>query len=213
MFALNQRVKGRIVSSLALVVGLFCLVVGQAQSQTTYVEGQDYIQVAGFPEDKQPMVREFFSYNCPHCYRQDETIHQTIVLLGDGIHFERTPVGVGRKTWVMSQQAYHLGEKFGLTEQVHKALFKQIQDQRRPFSRTQELRSFFAKHGVSKDDFDKAVTSVDLKLALRNYDTQTQLAQIRGVPSLLVNGKYLIKSKSRSSQELAELIRYLKGLE
>ena len=50
-------------------------------------------------------------------------------------------------------------------------------------------------------------------MAISHYDSQAQLAGIRGVPSLLVNGKYLISSKHRSAEELAELVTYLSALE
>lgn len=40
-------------------------------SAADFQEGRDYIKVPGIPEAKSGIVREFFSYNCPHCYYKD----------------------------------------------------------------------------------------------------------------------------------------------
>ncbi|WP_394147874.1 thiol:disulfide interchange protein DsbA/DsbL [Shewanella atlantica] len=179
----------------------------------TFVEGDDYVQIRGIPEVKSPVVREFFSYNCGHCYRQDHLFEQTIELLEGKVEFSRTPVGAGRPSWILSQEAYYLAQKFKITPQVHGNIFKRIHEKQGAFTRPEQLRDYFVQQGVSAEKVESAMNSADASLAISNYDTQAQLAGIRGVPSLLVNGRYLIKSKERSAQELAELVTYLSTLE
>ncbi|QSX35094.1 thiol:disulfide interchange protein DsbA/DsbL [Shewanella avicenniae] len=174
-----------------------------------YQEGKDYQVVAGIPENPGAVVREFFSYNCPHCYHQDATFSETAKLLKDKVRFERTPVGVGRTEWVMSQKAYYVANKFNIVGQVHNEIFQRIHEQHKPFQRSQDLIDFFTAQGVAADELTKLVDSADIKLALANYDAQTQLAGIRGVPSLLVNGKYLLLNHSKDPQALANLIQFL----
>ncbi|KIO37516.1 thiol:disulfide interchange protein DsbA/DsbL [Shewanella sp. cp20] len=189
----------------------------QVSAQTKYVEGVDYVKVAGIPEVNQPVVREFFSYNCPHCYRQDGLISSAVAKLkaemGDKLAFERTPVAGGRAAWQLSQEAYYLAKKFHVTEQAHGNLFKRIHEGDGAFKRQEELSQFFVEQGLPKTEIDKALASVDNKLAIADYDTQAQLSGIRGVPSLLVNGKYLVSNKQRSAEELADLLAYLSTLE
>ena len=197
----------------ALFFVMASVVISDRVEAKDFVEGVDYVQVSGIPEAKSPIVREFFSYNCPHCYRQDPIFEETVELLGDTIDFERTPVGAGRPSWILSQEAYYLAQKFKMTRQVHGNLFKRIHEKEGPFTRPEQLKDFFVKQGADANAVEKAMNSVDAKLAISNYDTQAQLAGIRGVPSLLVNGKYLIGSKSRTPEELAELVKYLSALE
>ena len=159
------------------------------------------------------MVREFFSYNCPHCYRQDGLFNATMAKLDGSVDFERTPVGAGRPSWQLSQEAYYLAQKLKVTSQAHGNLFKRIHEGKGAFTRQDELIQFFVEQGVAKAEIDKAIASADSKLALANYDTQAQLAGIRGVPSLLVNGKYLVISKTHSADELSALLKYLSTLE
>ncbi|WOT03917.1 thiol:disulfide interchange protein DsbA/DsbL [Shewanella youngdeokensis] len=177
-----------------------------------YIAGVDYVKIAGIPEGNKPILREFFSYNCGHCYRQDAFFEKTTHLLGKDVQFERTPIGGGRASWVLSQQAYYLAQKFNVTKQVHNTIFKRIHEQNSAFTRPEQLKAFFVSQGIEAAEVDKAMASADAKLALMNYDTQAQLSGIRGVPSLVVNGQYLIKAMPHSAQALAELITYLSQL-
>ncbi|GGI92711.1 thiol:disulfide interchange protein [Shewanella hanedai] len=178
-----------------------------------YVEGVDYTLVTGIPESNLPVVREFFSYNCPHCYRQDPLFTETEELLKGKVEFARTPVGAGRASWILSQEAYYLAKKFKLSPQLHGNIFKRIHEKGQAFTRKDQLTDYFVKQGVKRADVETAINSVDASVAISHYDSQAQLAGIRGVPSLLVNGKYLISSKHRSAEELVELVTYLSVLE
>lgn len=184
----------------------------QIAAANTYVEGVDYVKIAGIPESKTPVVREFFSYNCGHCYRQDPFFEQTAHLLGDDVSFERTPVGAGRTSWILSQEAYYLAQKFSVTKQVHGNIFSRIHEKEGAFTRPEQLKDFFVSQGLDEKDVEAAMNSADAKLALMNYDTQAQLAEIRGVPSIVVNGKYLVKNPGKTPEDLVKLVKYLNSL-
>nr|WP_245603152.1 thiol:disulfide interchange protein DsbA/DsbL [Shewanella fidelis] len=184
----------------------------QIAAANTYVEGVDYVKIAGIPESKTPVVREFFSYNCGHCYRQDPFFEQTAHLLGDDVSFERTPVGAGRTSWILSQEAYYLAQKFSVTKQVHGNIFSRIHEKEGAFTRPEQLKDFFVSQGLDGKDVEAAMNSADAKLALMNYDTQAQLAEIRGVPSIVVNGKYLVKNPGKTPEDLVKLVKYLNNL-
>ena len=199
-----------LLSRMVRALPLILLAIGSfSASAADFQEGRDYVKVAGIPEAKGGIVREFFSYNCPHCYYKDPLMQQTAALLKGKLDFERTPVGAGRPSWILSQEAYYLAQKFRITDQVHGNIFNRIHEQHQAFARPQQLKDFFLAQGVNEQELNQALGSADSKLALANYDTQTQLSGIRGVPSLLVNGKYLITSKSSDPKELAALILYL----
>ncbi|WP_394204127.1 thiol:disulfide interchange protein DsbA/DsbL [Shewanella waksmanii] len=193
----------------ALVLGLLVSTVSAAD----FTEGKDYTQVAGIPESQMPVVREFFSYNCGHCYRHDPHIEQTAALLDDGITFTRTPVGAGRDSWILSQKAYYIANQLQVSKLMHPKIFDHIHQQQGPFSRQQQVIDLFEANGVDGQKVKAILDSADLQLAVSNYDTQTQLSGIRGVPALLVNGKYLVNSINLPAAELAELITYLSELQ
>lgn len=194
------------------ILAALCLLLSLPGQSTTFREGVDYTQVAGIPEIQTPIVREFFSYNCPHCYYQDSKITAMAALLGDEVLLERTPVGAGRPAWVLSQQAYYVANKLKISKQVHEQIFKQIHEKKAPFTQMAQLKAFFMAEGVTANEFDSAMASVDMKFALSGYDTQAEFSGIKGVPALLVNGRYLVSPGQLSAEQLAELVNYLIAL-
>lgn len=93
----------------ALACGLM-LSASFALQAASFEEGKDYVTVAGITEAQKPVLREFFSYNCPHCYKQEPLMDLTVQLLGKDVAFERTPVGAGRPAWELSQLAYYVAQ-------------------------------------------------------------------------------------------------------
>lgn len=202
----------RIVNVVRPVVALMCglmLSASIALQAATFEEGKDYITVAGITEAQQPVLREFFSYNCPHCYKQEPLMKATLSLLGKEVAFERTPVGAGRSAWELSQLAYYVAQKLKMTLQLHEAIFKQIHEKGEPFTRPEQVKAFFVSQGAKADDVDTAMNSVDAQFTLMNYDSQAELVGLKGVPSLLVNGRYMLTSTAHSPEQLAQLVKFL----
>ena len=180
-----------------------------ALQAASFEEGKDYVTVAGITETQKPVLREFFSYNCTHCYKQEPLIESTVKLLGKDVAFERTPVGAGRPAWELSQFAYYMAQKLKMTKQTHGAIFKQIHEKGEQFTTLEQVKAFFLDQGAKADDVDAAMNSVDAKFTLMNYDSQAELAGIKGVPSLLVNGRYMLTSTAHTAEELAALVKFL----
>lgn len=192
----------------ALACGLM-LSASFALQAASFEEGKDYVTVAGITEAQKPVLREFFSYNCPHCYKQEPLMDLTVQLLGKDVAFERTPVGAGRPAWELSQLAYYVAQKLKMTKQTHGAIFKQIHEKGEQFTAPEQVKAFFVAQGAKVDDVDAAMNSVDAKFTLMNYDSQAELSGIKGVPSLLVNGRYMLTSTAHTPEELAALVKFL----
>jgi protein dithiol oxidoreductase (disulfide-forming) len=102
-----------------------------------------------------------------------------------------------------------VAQKLRMTRQVHERIFSLIHEKGQPFTQGSQLQDFFVAQGARPEVVSAALSSVDAKFALTSYDTQTQLAGIRGVPSLLVNGRYLLSPGGKSAAQLAQLISSL----
>ncbi|TKB50650.1 thiol:disulfide interchange protein DsbA/DsbL [Ferrimonas sediminicola] len=172
-------------------------------------EGVHYKVVDGLSESNTPVVREFFSYYCGHCYRFDPAFKQITLALGDKVNIERTHVSFNRDSWKLAAKGFYISEILGVSGQTHEAFFSRIQQDGKPLHSDAELRQFFVDHGVSGADYDRVASSGDLKLKLADGDSRTALAKITGVPSVLVNGKYLVVNPGRTLGDYVELVQYL----
>ncbi|WP_028111849.1 thiol:disulfide interchange protein DsbA/DsbL [Ferrimonas kyonanensis] len=194
---------------LARLIAIVMMFSAFAASAQEFKEGVHYKVINGLSETSTPVVREFFSYNCGHCEKFDPALEQIMAALGDEVTLKRTPVGFGRDSWKLAAKGYYLTEILGTNEQMHQAFFNQIHRLGQPFTSEAQLKQFFVSYGVTPEAYDKAADSADLKLAIADGDSRTTLSQIRGVPSVLVNGKYMVVNPGRTLGDYVELIKYL----
>lgn len=172
----------------------------------SFIEGTEEHYITKFPNDtmaKEPVLVEFFSYMCPHCYRLEGTIkrweknHKPA-----DVKFIKIPVRFsGNALYAIAAEAHYIAEKLGLLETFPDRMFKRIHIDRRPLRNDNDMASFFAEFGVSRDDFTKAKSSFEVQSKLRRGDALTRKYQVSGVPYLLVNYKYEIGKKAYESEQ------------
>jgi thiol:disulfide interchange protein DsbA len=159
------------------------------------------------------VVNEFFGYPCPHCNNFEPQLHHWVVEQTDGVEFMPIPVAFGR-SWEPYAKAYFIALNLGVLEQTHQAMYDAVHIDKRRMTNQQALAAFFAEHGVSKADFDSAYNSFDLKNKLRQSSRLAAQAKITGVPSMLVNGKYMVNATLAGSNEgMLAVVDYLVELE
>ncbi|WP_169308275.1 thiol:disulfide interchange protein DsbA/DsbL [Ferrimonas aestuarii] len=197
-----------LVRFITLITLLFTGLVNGAQFQ----EGVHYKVVNGLSESAPNVVREYFSYNCGHCKNFDPVLKVIMDEVGDAATLERTPVGFNRTSWQLSAKGYYLSEILGVTEQTHEAFFHQIHNLGQPFTTDSQLRNFFINHGISPMQYDAAAAGSELKMAISNGDSRASLAGLKGVPSVVVGGKYLIVNPGKTVKDYVALVKYLSTL-
>ncbi len=98
----------------------------------------------------------------------------------------------------------------GKLDQLHGEVFKEIHVNGNPLlaadpnNATESERiqtAFVKKFGISESDFKKAYHSLPVDLALQRADQLVQRYRIDGVPTLVVNGKYVADVRSADGQE------------
>ena len=74
-----------------------------------------------------------------------------------------------------------------------------------------QIRQFFLDNtSVDPAEFDKVYNSKEIEIKIKQAESLQQKAKITGVPSIIVNGKYLTSaSKARSNDNLLKVIDYL----
>ena len=72
------------------------------------------------------------------------------------------------------------------------------------------MRDFFETQGVAKEDFDKMFNSFSVKQKLKLANSRFKQFGLRGVPGVVVGGKYFTDVRSAGSKEaVAEVINFL----
>ena len=137
-------------------------------------------------------VAEYFSYGCPHCYQFEPLIGAWHDKLSDDVEFIRTPA-VWNRDYQVYAQTYVTLESLGLLEDVHVAIFNAIHNDGKRLNTPASMVQFLAGYGVNPEDFAKAYSSFGIRAALQQADSAGRAYRSRGVPALVVNGRYRIE--------------------
>ena len=145
-------------------------------------------------------VIEFFWYGCPHCYAFEPILSQWLKTLPKNVTFIRQPA----MFWADSEihaKAYFIAESLGIVDKVHTDLFDAIQTKKQKMDNEEELEKFFAAHGVKESVFRDAYKSFGVDTKVRQGKTLPQRYGINGVPTMVVNGKYITSGTLAGSHE------------
>jgi thiol:disulfide interchange protein DsbA len=183
---------------LACIVPLAAARAADPAAPPPFQEGKDYLRLPGPVPTSTPdkiEVVELFSYRCPHCYHLDPTVRDWLKRKPDNVAFVRVAVFAGfSASYESAARAYYAAEELGALDRMHQPLFDAIHRDKRKLDTEDELAAFFAEHGVDEAAFRKAYHSFQTDTQMRRA---TQLAQrygVRGVPAVIVNGTYDVRS-------------------
>jgi len=184
---------------LALLVCALPLAVVQAADPAApppFEEGKDYRRLpnpAPTTAPGQPEVVELFSYTCPHCRSMQPVVKEWLARKPEEVVFVKYALALGA-AWEPSARAYYAAQALGVLETTHQPLFDAIHRDKRALNGEDELAAFFAEHGVDQDAFRKAYNSFQTETQLRRARQLAQRYGVRGVPAVIVNGEYEVRS-------------------
>jgi thiol:disulfide interchange protein DsbA len=159
------------------------------------VEGSDYRQLATPQPTRNPgkiEVLEFFSYGCPHCNDFYPLVTTWLATQPKDVAFRREAVGFGRPQWVNLARAYYALQVTGDLAKLDGALFHALHAEGLPLYDEQTLSDWVGKHGGNADKFTAAYTSFGVNNQTVEADTMAQTDMLEGIPTLVVNGRYVI---------------------
>ena len=193
---------------------------------TLWQEGVNYTRlVPGQPTSVpsgQIEVLEFFWYGCPHCYAIDPLIEAWKKSKPAYITFSRIPVmwSEGHRS---TARLYYTLESLGKLDQLHGEVFKEIHvngnqlvasDPNDAAGAERLQTAFVKKFGISEDAFKKAGHSFAVETALQRADQLVLRYRIEGVPTFVINGKFVADVRSAGTPErLISLVDDLAGQE
>ncbi|MGO4780211.1 thiol:disulfide interchange protein DsbA/DsbL, partial [Lysobacter sp. 2RAB21] len=97
------------------------------------------------------------------------------------------------------EKAFYAAQTLGLVEKTHEAMFRAVHiDQSIPYLSVtdEQLGAFYAKYGVKPADFIGTMNSFAINAKGKRAEQFMQRSGVDSSPSLVVNGKYLVKGKN-----------------
>jgi thiol:disulfide interchange protein DsbA len=178
---------------------------------TLWQEGVNYNRmVPAQPTDVpagQVEVLEFFWYACPHCNALEPAVETWEKAKPSYITFTRVHVLWNEGHRSLARLYYTLLAMAKLNqlgtmkfEQVHQEVFKEIHVNGDPLigpdpnnaAAAERVQVMFIKRlGLSEADFEKAYHGFDVDNAMQKADQLVQRYRVSGVPTFVVNGKYV----------------------
>jgi len=190
---------------------LFSFSVFAAKVQTNELaqieEGKQYIVLPKFAAPEKEVV-EFFSFNCPSCYRLDDELK-----LGKTIK-DRLPKDVAFKKYSLSDfgplapelsEAWAIANILGISEDVSVDLYNGIQRDR-TIRTASDIKGVFANLGVDSDKYDSMKNNFLVKAFIAQQEAARKELQPTSIPSFYVNGKYLINIKGLNETSAQALV-------
>ncbi len=190
---------------------------------TDYQEGKHYVKVKEITVAA-PEVREYFSFYCPHCFRFEPLIAEVKKALPDGVKLVKNHVdflpGASRKMQSLLTKALITAQEMDIAESQIAAIFKYIHVHRAVFTSIKDVRNVFVFNGADGEQFDKLMASEKVAKAAeemkQNQDTLAQSGDLKSVPTIIVNGKYMIHAHDLDKDNFVEdynnLVKYLLSL-
>jgi thiol:disulfide interchange protein DsbA len=136
-------------------------------------------------------VVEFFSYACIHCKNFDPLINEWLETKPENVDFARVPVTFSPQ-WIVLAQAYYTLVALDILEENHERIFRRIHNTRRMFDSPDDFAAFIDGNGATAAEVLAAWNGSEVRRMLRDGEAMQRQIVISAVPTLAVNGKYLV---------------------
>jgi len=179
-----------------------------------YQEGRHYTTLpVAQPTSAAPgevEVAEVFWYGCPHCFTLEPFIQEwRLNGIPDDTVFVQIPASLN-PSWQIHARLFYTAEALGKLEEVHPAIFREINVNRNPLNTRERMVEFFARFGVSEQQFTEAWDSFAVQTNLRRSDALVKRYRLTGVPAVVVNGKYVTGADlAGGNKQLLDVINFL----
>lgn len=212
---------------LALAISSVSVLGGISGVAHAATEGEDYVVLDKPFADAQGTLTKVFSYDCPFCYKYDVSVDPKLLprvekelgLKFNPVHLE-TKAKYGKVATEFLVVCMLRDKANARSIEAADSLFKKAKDalydsyhkkgERWTAGEAAILETLVGATQVSLEDFNKERATPQVKQVMDAWHASYDIAKIQGIPAYVVNGKYLIMTKSiRSLNGMFDLIKEL----
>ena len=181
-------------------------------------EGRDFIVLENPIPNAKNTIIEVFSYSCPFCYRYSKHLPNLIKSLPENVEFKPYHLSKKGDYGQLASQVFAVlvfkDKKANISitdaEKSHfykaqKAYFNAYNINKERWGGGKNPQAFLHtgldSAGVKLDDFYSTLQEKAVQEILASWEDSYGVATIQGIPAFVVNGKYLIYTKSIHSLE------------
>ena len=137
-------------------------------------------------------VIEFFSYACPHCNELNPSLTRWAARQSSDVTFRKVAVGFGNPFYQLTAKLFYSLEALGELKRLDDSVFQAIHSKGVKLLDEKSVTGWVASQGVDAKKFGDAFNSFGVLNQIKRSDMLVKNANIRGVPALVVDGRYLI---------------------
>ncbi|WP_259053097.1 thiol:disulfide interchange protein DsbA [Klebsiella sp. BIGb0407] len=179
------------------------MVLAFSASAADFTDGKQYITLDK-PVAGAPQVLEFFSFYCPHCYQFEDVLHVSDNVkkkLPEGTKLVKYHVEFLGPLGKQVTQAWAIAMALGVEDKVTVPMFEAIQ-KTQTVQNEADIRKVFIDAGVPAEEYDAALNSFVVKSLVAQQEKAAADFQLRGVPAMYVDGKYMLNSQGMDTSDL-----------
>lgn len=178
---------------------------GTSAAPKNLVAGEDYVNINGGEPFDTPKgkveVAEVFNYVCPACAGFDPVFQEWKKTVPAYVHVVYVPADF-RPDFKAYARAYYAADALGLVDKTHEAVYAAIHEQHTLPGEgmtldPDKIAAFYAKYGADPAEFKDLMTSFSVDAQVNKAHQFMMQSQVRSTPSLVIDGKYLVKGKTR----------------
>ncbi len=135
-------------------------------------------------------VLEFFWLGCPHCYSFEPSIEAWEKDMPENVVFVREAPPLN-PSWEQHSRGFYAAQLMGQEQPFVSAMFTAIHQNKQRMRKPDDIAELASGLGMDKDKFLKTMKSFAVQTKMNRAMQLAKGAQLTGVPSIVINGKYL----------------------
>lgn len=210
-----------------LQAGLCAALSLTALSAHAFTAGTDFVELEKPLPGGEGKLVKIWSYDCPFCYKYDAGVDPKMVPAmekASGLHFEMMHLETKGKYGRVASELFAYcrleDEKAGRSLEAKDSLFKKAKDavytayhrkgERWAAGEEAFLKTGLTAAGIAPEVFAEGRKDPAVQALADSWKPSYDVAKIQGIPAYVVNGKYLVMTKSiRSIDGLVQLVTEL----